>query len=131
MAGSDGPATTADAATGSNWWYVAVVVPLLSAVMLFVGFPAVVAGLLIGVRAFVLLLFVLLLFVGLPLFVATLVLPIALYKDVEYVRSLDVDWEPDRDLFVLLAVVGIFVNLVSPVVALYYLYQRHVHVGRP
>lgn len=117
-------------AGGSNWWYVAVAVPLLSAIMLVVGIPVVLAGILLGLR--VLFLVVLgLLIVGFPLFVATLLLPVALYKDIEYVQTLDIDWDPDRDLYVMLGVAGIFVNLLSPAVSLYYLYQRHVHVGRP
>lgn len=114
-----------------RWWYLVLAVPVLTLVMLVVGFPVALFAMLAAVRFSVLLLFMLLLVVGVPLFAATVLLPLALYKDIEYVQSLDVQWDPDRDLYVLLGVVGIFVGMVSPVVATYYLYKRHTHLGRP
>lgn len=112
----------------SQWWYliaavpVGYVFPLLIFPLVFVGFMLDGGPALVGVGLFMFAMFVAL--------VVSVILPIALYKDIELLPA-DVDWTPDRDLYVLVSIVGIFVQGVGAAVALYYLYKRHVHVGAP
>ena len=62
-----------------------------------------------------------------------LLLPVALYLDAEAVGRAEVEWTPDPILYALVGTVGLFAQgtPVQPAVALYYLYQRHRHVGTP
>lgn len=112
----------------SQWWYLIAVVPV-AYVLPFLVFPLVFAGFMLdGGPALVGIgLFMFAMFVGV---VVSVILPIALYKDMSMIPA-DINWTPDRDLYILVSIVGIFTPGVSPAVSLYYLYKRHVHVGVP
>jgi len=64
--------------------------------------------------------------------VVFLLLPAALYMDARAVARAGLDWTPDPLVY---AVAGLLQFVVTPVVglvvALYYLYRRHEHVGVP
>lgn len=132
--------------SGGRWWYlvaavpIAYVVPALLAPLVFLfvltgslgivaGGPPELFGAVGGVGFS--LLVVVIATVALAAVAVTLLLPVALYKDIELVDRSEVDWHPDRDLYVLMSVAGIFVSGLSAAVALYYLYRRHQHVGVP
>lgn len=58
--------------------------------------------------------------------------PVALYMDSRAVSMAEYEWKPDPLLYGILGVVQFIVTpLVGLIVALYYLYQRHEHVGVP
>lgn len=124
----------------SRWWYWIAAVPLLQVIFFFVVpffFFFMVAGLDLtgGIAHFVpfsMPLFLLLIVaIAVPSFIVTLMLPIALYFDSEAVNEVDTDWNPDSTLYALLGVVAIFVGAVGLPLSVYYLYQRHKHVGTP
>lgn len=136
--------STAAEPRSADWWYLVAAVPVVYVVpFLLVGvalvwllFAAVGAG--VSPDAFALagglgfgLLMVGALAVGALTVLVTLLLPVALYKDIEAIEHADPEWTPDRDLYVIVSLAGLFVGGLSAVVALYYLYQRHVHVGVP
>lgn len=145
------PEATAAIDDGSRWWYWIAAYPVYSllavplallAVVLFasvgaatapmgpagpdpgVGGPAMfgVVALVVGIGAIYALL-------GLVL---TLLLPVALYLDATELTESTVTWSPDPILY---GLVGLLNFLAAPVVgiivALYYLYRRHEHVGTP
>jgi asparagine N-glycosylation enzyme membrane subunit Stt3 len=64
--------------------------------------------------------------------VLTLMLPVALYVDANELTESTVDWSPDPILY---GLVGLLNFLAAPfvgiIVAIYYLYRRHEHVGTP
>lgn len=125
------------ATVDSRWWYVVAAVPVLS-----------VAGFAVGLLFFVFVfllgfagapggmeLFVLLFVFGIPFALlggaVALAAPVALYFDAEAVTEAGVGWEPDAALYAVAALAGLVVPFLQPGVALYYLYQRHQHVGTP
>ncbi|GAB7020173.1 hypothetical protein [Halostagnicola bangensis] len=61
----------------------------------------------------------------------TIALPYALYRDISILEAAGVtaEWEPDRTKFVLTAAFGCFVPGLSPLVSIYYLYQRRTYAG--
>lgn len=74
----------------------------------------------------------LLVIIGLLSFALIVMLPVALYLDARAVAAADVDWQPDPFLYGLLGILQLFVTpVIGIVVAAYYLYKRHVHVGVP
>lgn len=133
-------------AVDSRWWYW--IAAYLVVAVLFVPFVAVAAfaflvptivvgpgsgpavGAPIAVAA---LLFAFLVFVFVvAAFVVSVLLPVALYMDARRVAQADLDWEPDPVVYGALGLLQFVVTpLVGLVVALYYLYQRHEHVGVP
>jgi len=135
----------------SNWWYVVAVMPLFSLVGCLV-FGWMLAAVFLGIGTGLLPttpmtgpgmsgempggLFALMI----PMFlfgtvgtVLTAVFPISLYLDAKAVRAADVGWDPDPVLYALVAVVGIVSTAfaIGIPLSLYYLYQRHRHVGTP
>ena len=66
----------------------------------------------------------------LPLMIA---LPYALYRDIERLddHGAQAHWDVEQDHYTIAAAVGIFFPIIAFAVALFYLYQRHVHVGVP
>lgn len=67
------------------------------------------------------------------IFVIMIVLPYALHRDLELLEEyITFDrWRFDRHQYLIAAVAGIFFPILGFGVALYYLYQRHHHVGIP
>ena len=62
----------------------------------------------------------------------TLVAAVAFYFDAEAVAAADLAaWEPDPVLWGVIGVAGVFFPLLQIGAAVYYLYQRHRHVGTP
>lgn len=116
-------------APDTRWWYWIAAVPVVYVLSIVVGFPFALVAMFGLDSAFAVFVFVAL-FMVLPGIITSIVLPYALYRDIESLPS-DNGWHPDRDLYVLLGLVGIFVAGVSPVVSLYYLYKRHEHLGVP
>jgi len=127
------------AGVDSRWWYWIAAIPLyvvvgVAAVLLFavvalfgfgIGFDAgfVVTGLLfVTVLALGL--------VGLVLFVA---FPIAVYIDARAIAASEASWTPDPLVWGLAALATEVLSAftLSVVLALYYLYKRHVAVGTP
>lgn len=133
-------------AVDSRWWYwivaylVATVlfVPLVVLAVLAVVAPVFIAGPGTGstIGAPLGLLFVLFALIAFGVAVLALVvavmLPVALYLDARQVARAAVDWNPDPVVY---GVLGLLQFLVTPLVgflvALYYLYRRHEHVGVP
>ncbi|RYJ08377.1 hypothetical protein ELS19_17660 [Halogeometricum borinquense] len=70
---------------------------------------------------------------ALPSFLITLVLPYALYQDIGLLNEYNITtaWRPDQSVYAILAAAGILVTGVSFGVSVYYLYQRHIHIGVP
>lgn len=64
-------------------------------------------------------------------FALGLLLPVAVYRDAEYVRACDAGWDPNPAMQFTLA----FVSLILPFLTVpylgYYLYKRHTSVGHP
>ena len=126
----------------SRWWYVVAATPIVFVVTWVFGLWFV-GGFFLGVgfgfvdpRAFVPFAIVIVLFsvlVGLFVTGMMVLFPIAIYLDAEAVASADVGWSPDSVLYALLAAVSAVATAftLSVVVALYYLWQRHEHVGVP
>ena len=142
------PETTAAIDDGSRWWYWIAAYPVYSllaiplallAVVLFASVgaatapmgpdPGVVGPVMFGVVALVVGIGAIYALLGLVL---TLLLPVALYLDATELTESTVTWSPDPILY---GLVGLLNFLAAPVVgiivALYYLYRRHEHVGTP
>jgi len=133
----------------SNWWYVIAAMPVLSllgflvfgwvvaSVFFALGFGAMpMGGPMMGPAAFagpLVAVFLPVFLIGMVGSVLGLLFPVALYFDATAVGEADVGWEPDPALYALVAVVGIVATafLLNVAVSLYYLYQRHEHVGTP
>ncbi len=128
----------------SRWWYAIAAVPITYAVSFLFGGVATIwalllvlgagmapnAGIVVG-GGISLLIFGALAVAAVTVLV-TVLLPVALYFDTELVAEVDsAGWNPDRDLYVIAALAGLFVSGLSAAVALYYLYRRHVHLGVP
>lgn len=137
-------------AVDSRWWYWIAAYPL--AVLLFV--PLVVVAALLFVMPFVvvgpdmgpgagpgpgvamavigLVMALLVVAVLVLTFVLLVMFPIALYMDARAVGDADVGWSPDPLLYGLLGLLQLVVTpIIGLVVAVYYLYRRHEHVGVP
>lgn len=121
----------------SRWWYWIAAVPLVYvlvvAVMAVFVLPLILSesDLVFGLgESDVALLAVAL---ALPSFLITLVLPYALYRDIGLLYEHDTitAWGPDQDEYAIIGAAGIFVTGISFVISIYYLYQRHDHVGIP
>ena len=143
---SESPAAAQPAAptVSSRWWYVLAAVPVVLIVSMIVGialFATVLSGTVAddpapsenpfegldigaGTLAAVGL-------VGALSAVVVLLAPVAFYLDAQAVSAAGVDWDPDPVLWVVIGVVGIFFTLLQVGGAIYYLYQRHEHVGTP
>jgi hypothetical protein len=136
----------------SNWWYVVAVMPLfslvgflvfgwmLAAVFLGIGtglmpveMPMTGPGMSGGMPGGFFALMIPMMIFGTVGTVLTAAFPIALYLDAKAVRAADVRWDPDPVLYALVAVVGIVSTAfaIGIPLSLYYLYQRHRHVGTP
>lgn len=130
-------------AVNSRWWYwigaylvtsVLFVPVVILAVLTFVT-PVVVGrgdpgG--ASIRVFFLL-FLLLIFGFVVLaFAVFVMLPVGLYMDARQVARAGLEWEPDPVIYGVLGLLQFFVTpIIGFFVALYYLYQRHKHVGVP
>ena len=127
------------AGVDSRWWYWIAAIPLYvvvgaAAVLLFA--VAALLGFGIGFEAgFVVtgLLFVTVFILGLLGLVFSIVFPIAMYVDARAIAASEASWTPDPLVWGLaaLATEVLSVFTLSVVVALYYLYKRHVAVGTP
>ncbi|WP_433628863.1 hypothetical protein [Halomicrococcus sp. NG-SE-24] len=137
------PATTQDAPTvDSRWWYVVAATPLVFVVtwilgIWFFGLALFSVGLgggepfLFGPFAIVAVFVAL--FVGLLVTAMLVLFPVAIYLDAEAVNRAGVGWQPDSVLYALVAAISAVATgftLAIPL-ALYYLWQRHEHVGVP
>lgn len=126
-----------DAGVDSRWWYWIAAVPVYALLSMLFGFLLVFVFILAGVAdtaglglvAFAL--FVV--FVAVPGLVLTILFPIATYVDAKAVAEADLAWDPDPALFGVLALASVLVSAftASVLLALYYLYRRHQHVGTP
>ncbi|WP_327050676.1 hypothetical protein [Halomicrococcus gelatinilyticus] len=139
---TENSAVVDERAVDSRWWYVVAATPVVFVVTWVFGIWFV-AGLFLGVGfgfvepgvvaplAVVAILFGML--VGLLVTVMLFLFPIAIYLDAEAVTRADVDWNPDSVLYGLAAAVSAVATgfSLSVPVALYYLWQRHEHVGVP
>lgn len=139
--------TTAPPADGSRWWYWIVAYPIYSllaiplaifALILFAplgaattptGDPQLVGPVMFAVVALIIGMGAIYALLGLVL---TLMLPVALYVDASEISESTVAWSPDPILY---GLVGLLNFLAAPIVgiivAAYYLYRRHEHVGTP
>jgi hypothetical protein len=121
----------------SRWWYGIAAVPVLYILVLVVlgvfVLPLILgeSSRVFGVGEFI----IVRLAVGVALlaFLSTFILPYALYRDIGLLDEYDIAtaWDPDRDEYTILGAAGIFMSAVGFGVSVYYLYQRHVHVGIP
>jgi hypothetical protein len=121
----------------SRWWYWIAAIPVLYVLVLAV-LVVFVLPLILGEssRVFGFGEFVIArLAVGVALlaFLFTLMLPYALYRDIGLLNEYDIAtaWNPDQTEYTILGAAGIFMSAVGFGVSIYYLYQRHVHVGIP
>jgi hypothetical protein len=132
----------------SRWWYwiaaypvaMLVSIPIMVVAMLLFIVPAFVVGVepqpgpgswgfitLIGV-----VLGLLMMVVIVAAFALAVLFPVALYFDARAVSEADVDWHPDPLLYGLLGLLQLIVTpLIGFFISIYYLYQRHEHVGVP
>ena len=60
-----------------------------------------------------------------------ILLPVGLYMDGTSVTGAETGWQPDVTLYVVGGIVGVFLPLVSILVAGVYLYRRHRVIGVP
>lgn len=135
----DARAATDAPRVASRWWYWIAAVPIYAVVtfLLFGLLFLFVAGAGMGGPGMTPMpvgpgvVFPLVVLFVIPGIVLAVMLPVAFYFDATAVAESAVDWDPDPVLYALVGVVGIFVNVVGPVAALYYLYRRHQHVGAP
>jgi len=132
----------------SRWWYWIVAYPVVT----FLFIPLILIFGVIGLAPFVVispdpqpqpllavvfgiigLIMVLLILVLIFASLAVLVmLPVALYMDSRAVSRADYEWKPEPLLYGVLGVLQFLVTpLIGLIVALYYLYRRHEHVGIP
>lgn len=139
---------TSNRPVSSRWWWGVAIIPLLY-ILVWVGVagleffsvrvpgdPPSLAPLPGTVRPFL----YTALTVGVSIILVTVLNPVfvvSLYKDVTAVRAADAGWKPSKygyGLVSLIHLVGILIPLVYFVTlpaAVYYLYQRHRHVGVP
>ncbi len=123
----------------SRWWYWIAAIPLYVVVgAAFVLLFAVIALLGFGIgfdAGFVVagLLFVVVLGLGLVGLVLTILFPVATYVDARAVAASDAPWTPDPLVWGLAALATVVLSAftLSFVMAIYYLYKRHVAVGTP
>jgi hypothetical protein len=123
----------------SRWWYWIAAIPLYVVVgAAFVLLFAVVALLGFGIgfdAGFVAagLLFVAVFVLGLAGLVLTILFPIATYVDARAVAASDASWTPDPLVWGLAALATVVLSAftLSFVMAVYYLYKRHVAIGTP
>ncbi|MFB6091913.1 MAG: hypothetical protein ABEK02_02755 [Haloquadratum sp.] len=125
------------ASVDSRWWY------WIAAIPLYVVLGGVLAVLFVGALFFDLFLtgglltlagaFVVVPVVGLAGLVLSILFPIATYVDARAIAESDASWTPDPLLWGLAALATVVVSAftLSVVLALYYLYRRHVAVGTP
>lgn len=139
----DPPSQTYD---GSRWWYWIAAYPIYSllaipvaifGLILFApvgatmptGDPQFMGPIVFAVIALVIGVSAIYALLGLIL---TLLLPVALYIDASEITASDVTWSPDPTLY---GLVGLLNFLAAPIVgiiiAVYYLYRRHEHIGTP
>jgi len=123
----------------STWWYWIAAIPLyvvvsavfglLFAVVALAGFGLGLEGGLIGFG----LLFVFVVALGLTGLVLTILFPIATYIDARAIAASDASWTPDPLVWGLAALATVILSAftLSFVLAVYYLYKRHVAVGTP
>lgn len=133
MSSDDLPTAVRD----SRWWYWITAVPVVYALLLAIAvvfvFPLIFgeSSRVFGFGEFI----IVRLAVGgaLITFLITLILPYALYRDAGLLNEYNIaqEWNPDQDEYAIIGAAGIFVTGVSFGVSVYYLYQRHVHVGIP
>ena len=126
-------------AVDSRWWYWIAAIPLyvvvggalglLFAVVALAGFGLGLDGGLIGFG----LLFVLVVALGLAGLVLTILFPVATYVDARAIATSDASWTPDPLVWGLAALATVVLSAftLSFVLAIYYLYKRHVAVGTP
>ncbi|WP_458207549.1 hypothetical protein [Haladaptatus sp. NG-SE-30] len=133
---------TQSSTVDSKWWYLVAATPIAFVVswlvgILFVGWFLIGWG--VGFASpralgpfFVLTLFGVLVF-GLFVTLMLVLFPLGIYLDAEAVNRSNLDWRPDSVLYALIAVVSAVATgfTLSVPVAVYYLYQRHQHVGVP
>ena len=123
----------------SRWWYWIAAIPLYvvaGAAFVFLFAVVALAGFGIGFDAgFVVagLLFVAVFVLGLVGLVLTILFPIATYVDARAVAASDAPWTPDPLVWGLAALATVVLSAftLSFVLAVYYLYKRHVAVGTP
>jgi hypothetical protein len=123
----------------SRWWYWIAAIPLyvvvgaalglLFAVVALAGFGLGLDGGLIGFG----LLFVLVVALGVAGLVLTILFPVATYVDARAIATSDASWTPDPLVWGLAALATVVLSAftLSFVLAIYYLYKRHVAVGTP
>lgn len=132
----------------SRWWYwiaaypvaMLVSIPIMVLTMLLFIVPTFVVGVepqpgpgswgvitLVGV-----VLGLLVMVVIVAAFALAVLFPVALYFDARAVSKANVDWHPDPLLYGLLGLLQLIVTpLIGFFISIYYLYQRHEHVGFP
>lgn len=121
----------------SRWWYLIAAVPafyllVIVFISLFV-IPAITGGSWSPLSLNEPLIAQIAVILAIPSFLITLILPYALYRDIGLLNESEVptEWEPDQHEYAIAGAAGIFVTGVSFGVSVYYLYQRHVHLGVP
>lgn len=130
----------------SRWWYLIVAYPVVTLLIIpamlvlggiaFAPFavispdPQPGIGVVIGLLGIVFALLLLVtLFASLAIFV---MFPVALYMDARIVSKANYEWKPDPLVYGLLGVAQFVVTpFIGLLVALYYLFQRHEHLGVP
>lgn len=138
--------TGAGTTVPSRWWYwvlaypisLLIVLPLLVVLAIVAVAPVVLLGASpapgVGGVWIVIALFggaIVLALVG-GLVVIFAMLPVALYFDARAIAEAGIDWEPDPLVYALIAALQFVVTpAVGLVIALYYLYRRHVALGVP
>jgi hypothetical protein len=120
----------------SRWWYWIAAVPVyfvLSMLLAFGGFLLVVAGVALDIPFGLVIPIVIVALIGLPGTVLSVMFPLATYADARAIAGADIEWTPDPILYGLLALTAVLITafVLSVPLALYYLYQRHRHVGTP
>ncbi|RLM84173.1 hypothetical protein D3D02_15040 [Halobellus sp. Atlit-38R] len=125
------------ASVDSRWWY------WIAAIPLYVVLGGVLAVLFVGAFLFDLFLtggiatvfgaFIVLPVLGLLGLVLTILFPVATYVDARAIAESDASWTPDPLVWGLAALATVVLSAftLSVVLALYYLYKRHVAVGTP
>lgn len=63
--------------------------------------------------------------------IVTAILPVCLYKDAVYVCASESEWKPNPATYFTAALVSAIFVVVQPLIAGFYLYKRHTHVGNP
>ena len=121
----------------SRWWYIIAAVPIIEilvAIVIAIVFT-IVFGL--GQSSFLGLgeTAIAMAMAGLSILVAlvSIPLPYALHRDLNVLNEYAAltEWEIEHHQYVIAGVAGIFIPIVGFAVSIYYLYQRHVHVGIP